>query len=84
MSMYIDESQILCRFMYTIAIILSIGISQLFCCCCLPTPLILASGGGVDLSARGTSASFSVHLTSGSVTPSGSVHNYRVDNVVRM
>ena len=45
------------------------------CCCCLPTPMTLASG---------PPASFSVHLASSAVTPAGSVHKSRGDNVVRM
>ena len=55
------------------------------CCCCLPTPMTLASGGGgSDVSACGPPASFSVHLAISAVTPAGSVHKSRDDNVVRM
>ena len=34
------------------------------CCCCLPTPMTLASGGESDLPTCGPTASFSIHLTS--------------------
>ena len=55
------------------------------CCCCLPTPMTLASGGGEsDVPACGPPASFSVHLASSAVTSAGSVHKSRGDNVVRM
>ena len=54
------------------------------CCCCLPTPMALASGGESDVPACGPPASFSVHLASSAVTPAGSVHKSRGDNVVRM
>ena len=54
------------------------------CCCCLPTPMSLASGGESDVPACGPPASFSVHLASSAVTPAGSVHKSRGDNVVRM
>ena len=54
-------------------------------CCCLPTPMTLASGGGEsDVPTCGPPASFSVHLASSAVTPAGSVHKSRGDNVVRM
>ena len=53
-------------------------------CCCLPTPMTLASGGESDVPACGPPASFSVHLASSAVTPAGSVHKSRGDNVVRM
>ena len=53
-------------------------------CCCLPTPMALASGGESDVPACGPPASFSVHLASSAVTPAGSVHKSRGDNVVRM
>ena len=54
-------------------------------CCCLPTPMTLASGGGeLDLLGCGPPANFSVHLASSAVTPAGSVHKSRADNVVRM
>ena len=55
-----------------------------WCCCCLPTPMTLASGGESDVPACGPPASFSVHLASSAVTPAGSVHKSRGDNVVRM
>ena len=44
------------------------------CCCCLPTPMTLASGGESDVPACGPPASFSVHLAISAVTPVGSVH----------
>ena len=56
----------------------------LSCCCCLPTPMTLASGGESDVPACGPPASFSVHLASSAVTPAGSVHKSRGDNVVCM
>ena len=54
------------------------------CCCCLPTPLTLASGGESHLPAFGSPNSFSVHLPSSAVTLAGSVHKSRGDNVVPM
>ena len=57
---------------------------KLLTCCCLPTPMTLASGGESDVPACGPPASFSVHLASSAVTPAGSVHQSRGDNVVRM
>ena len=57
---------------------------QSIICCCLPTPMTLASGGESDILACGSPASFSVHLASSAVTPAGSVHKSRGDNVVRM
>ena len=42
------------------------------------------SGGESDVPACGPPASFSVHLASSAVTPAGSVHKSRGDNVVRM
>ena len=54
------------------------------CCCCIPTPMTLASGGGADVPACGPPASFSVHMASSAVTPAGSVHQSRGDNVVHM
>ena len=45
--------------------------------------MTLASGES-DLPACGPPASFSVHLASSEVTPAGSVHKSRGDNVVRM
>ena len=41
-------------------------------------------GGESDVSTCGPPASFSVHLASSAVTPAGSVHKSRGDNVVRM
>ena len=41
-------------------------------------------GGESDVPACGPPASFSVHLASSAVTPAGSVHKSRGDNVVRM
>ena len=58
--------------------------SPILCCCCLPTPMTLASGGDSDLPTCGPPTSFSVHLASIAVTPAGSVHKSRGDNVVRM
>ena len=46
--------------------------------------MILASGGESDVPACGPPASFSVHLASSAVTPVGSVHKSRGDNVMRM
>ena len=46
--------------------------------------MTLASGGESDVPACGPPASFSVHLASSAVTPAGSVHKSRGDNVVRM
>ena len=54
--------------------------SSIWYCCCLPTPMTLAS----DVPACGPPASFSVYLDSSAVTPAGSVHKFRGDNVVRM
>ena len=51
------------------------------CCCCLPTPMTLASGGSPIIPACGPPVSFYVHLASSAVTPSGSVHKSRGDNV---
>ena len=45
--------------------------------------MALASGGS-DVPACGPPASFSVHLASSAVTPAGSVHKSRGDNVVHM
>ena len=60
-------------------------VSSIWCCCCLPTPMTLASGGGEsDVPACGPPANFSVHLASSAVTPAGSVHKSRGDNVVHM
>ena len=47
----------------------------------LAWPLIV---GEYDLPACGTPASVFVHLASSSITPAGSVHKSRGDNVVRM
>ena len=46
-------------------------------CCCLPTPMTLASGGSPMLP-------LVVHQASSAVTPAGSAHKSRGDNVVRM
>ena len=46
--------------------------------------MTLASGGESDVPACGPPASFSLHLGSSAVTPAGSVHKSRGDNVVRM
>ena len=47
--------------------------------------MTLASGGGEsDVPDCGLSARFSVHLASSAVTPAGSVHKSRGDNVVYM
>ena len=48
--------------------------------------MTLASGGGgeSDVHACGPPARFSVHLASSAVTPAGSVHKSRGDNVARM
>ena len=54
------------------------------CCCWLPTPMTLASGGESDVPACGPPTSLSVHLASSAVTPAGSAHKSRGDNVVRM
>ena len=44
--------------------------------------MTLASGGGEsDVPACGPPTSFSVHLASSAVTPAGSVHKSRGDNV---
>ena len=40
--------------------------------------------GESDVPACGPQANFSVHLASSAVTPAGSVHKSRGDNVVRM
>ena len=44
----------------------------------------LASGGESDVPACGPPVSFSFHLASSAVTPAGSVHKSRSDNVVHM
>ena len=46
--------------------------------------MTLAIGGESDVPACGPPASFSAHLASSAVTPAGSVHKSRGDNVVRM
>ena len=46
--------------------------------------MTLASGGESDLPACGPPATLSVHLASSALTPAGSVHKCRSDNVVRM
>ena len=50
-------------------------------CCCLPTPMTLASGGSPMFPLV---VHQPVHLASSAVTPAGSVHKSRGDNVVRM
>ena len=55
----------------------------MWCCCCLHTPLTLASGV-IRSSTCGPPASFSVHPASSAVTPAGSVHKSRGDNMVYM
>ena len=45
------------------------------------SPLTLTIGGESDLPACGPPVSFSVHLVSSAVTPAGSVHKSRGDNV---
>ena len=67
---------------FTMSHILHISLKYLCCCCCLPTPLTVASGGESDLTACGPPASFSVHMASRAVTPVGSAHKSRDDNVV--
>ena len=44
----------------------------------------MGGGGESDLPVYGPPDSFSVHLASSSVTPAGSVHKSRVENMVRM
>ena len=53
------------------------------CCCCLPTPLTLVCGES-DHPAFGPPASLYLPQASSSITPAGSVHKSRDDNVVRM
>ena len=51
------------------------------------TPLIFANGGGggeFNSPACGPTSSFSSDLSSSAVTPVGSVHKSRSDNVMRM
>ena len=55
----------------------------ILCCCCLPTSMTLASGG-IRCPRMWSTSSFSVHLASSAVTPAGSTHKSRGDNVVRM
>ena len=45
---------------------------------------VLVGGGESDVPACGPPTSFPVHLASSAVTPAGSVHKSRGDNVVRM
>ena len=42
------------------------------------------ANGGSDLLADGPPVRLTVHLASSVVTPAGSVHKFRGDNVVRM
>ena len=53
------------------------SIARPFCSCCLPTPMIIASGGGGDIPACGPPASFSVDLSSSAATQAESVHKSR-------
>ena len=54
-------------------------------CVVYPFPcLLLVGGGGAELPACGPPARLSAHLASSAVTPAGSVHKSRGDNVVRM
>ena len=50
---------------------------EAYCCCCLPTPVTLASGGNPMFP-------LVVHQASSTVTLAGSVHKSRGDNVVCM
>ena len=58
----------------------------LLICCCLPTPMTLASGGGgePDVPDCGPPASFSLYLASSTAHPTGCVHKSRGNNVARM
>ena len=47
-----------------------------------PFPMTLTSGGESDIPVCGPPASSSVHLDISAVTPAGSVHKSRDDNVV--
>ena len=59
--------------------------SQFLRCCCVPTPMTLANGGGEsNLPNCGPPASFSVHPANSVLTPAGSVHKSRGHNVVHM
>ena len=51
------------------------------CCCCLPTPMALASGGSPMFPLVVHQPAY---LASSAVTPAGSVHKSRGNNVVRM
>ena len=51
------------------------------CCCCLPTPMTLASEGSPMFPLVVHQPAY---LASSAVTPAGSVHKSRGDNVVRM
>ena len=54
-------------------------------CRCLPTPMTLASRGWSPIFTLVVHvASFSVNVAISAVTPAGSVHKSRGDNVVRM
>ena len=50
----------------------------------LSTPLTLSRGGESDLPACGRPANFIVYLANSAVTPAGSVHKSRGDNMVCM
>ena len=52
-----------------------------YACCCLPTPMTLASGGSPMFPLVVHQPAY---LASSAVTPAGSVHKSRGDNVVRM
>ena len=54
------------------------------CCCCLPTPMTLASGGSPMFPLVVHQPASPSFLASSAVTPAGSVHKSRGDNVVRM
>ena len=58
--------------------------SILHLCCCVPTPMDPLLVGESDVPACGPPASFSVHLAIRAVTPAGSVHKSRGDNVMGM
>ena len=51
------------------------------CCCCLPTPFDPCLWAESDHLAFGPPASLSLHLASSYITPAGSVHKSRGENV---
>ena len=65
-------------------VILVGGLNLVLGLLCLPTPLTLVCGGESDHPAFGPPDSLSLHLTSSTITPAGSVHKSRGDIVVRM